>query len=425
MNINLNSNIPTLITNDYNNGIKEDNYKKMYNKKQKAELDMVRGCFIYDKKFFNFDIKNGSNTINYIKFIKPSEPIIQINYRNVDKFYPLIRNKFIKEINNDINNNNLYYNNSNNYNINNNINNNKNNFKRYKTFIGNKLSKLNNNYNSQYEIKTNNNDVDNININKKTKKKKKIPIPPNTNNNIFQLSNNSNYNKAPNDNNKYNYNNSINSNKIDKDGISIQLKQKIYDWLVDIDIIKDKIITIDSLPTLCINGVLLCDLINRCEGKNEILKGIIRRTSTRSQIQVNINKVLEYLRSLEKFPSRHLWNNLEISKGNSLIIWQLLDDIYNFYGNKIKFKRKNKKNNSNNLNRTFTQPKTNINNNNDNLEFENLYSHTPLKKRRMKNNIINDNKYSNFTANKNDYWKYNSYTPNVSLCIFPFFIYLY
>ena len=77
---------------------KEENFKKLYSKKQKAELDMVRGCYFYDKKYFNFDVKNGSNTVNFIKFIKPTEPILQINYKNVDKFYPLIRKKFVNEL---------------------------------------------------------------------------------------------------------------------------------------------------------------------------------------------------------------------------------------------------------------------------------------------------------------------------------------
>ena len=213
-----------------------------------------------------------------------------------------------------------------------------------------------------------------------------------------------------------------NNNKLDKDGISLQLKKKIYDWLVDISIIKDKVIKIDSLPTLCINGVLLCDLINRCEGKNEILRGIIRRTSTRSQMQVNINKVLEYLRTLEKFPSRHLWDNHEISKGNNIVIWELLDDVYNFYGNKIKFNRKIKKNNNrNNLNRTFTQTKSNNKDKNNNFEYINTYSNTPLKGRKKNSlNIIN-NKYNNninnedslFSNNQNNYPKYN-FTPIIN-----------
>ena len=45
----------------FNNNIKEENYKKIYSKKQRAELDMIRGCFIYDKKLSNFDIKNVIN----------------------------------------------------------------------------------------------------------------------------------------------------------------------------------------------------------------------------------------------------------------------------------------------------------------------------------------------------------------------------
>ena len=62
----------------------------------------MRGCFIYDKKLF-FDVKKGSTTINYIKFIKHTEPIIQINYRKIDIFYPLIRKKFpYEQINNNI-----------------------------------------------------------------------------------------------------------------------------------------------------------------------------------------------------------------------------------------------------------------------------------------------------------------------------------
>ena len=80
------------------NHIDEENFTKIYTNKQKAKLDMVRGCYIYDKKYFNFDIRNGNNTINYIKFIKLTEPIININYRKMDKFHPLINNKFLNEI---------------------------------------------------------------------------------------------------------------------------------------------------------------------------------------------------------------------------------------------------------------------------------------------------------------------------------------
>ena len=344
-----------------NNTIKEENFRKIYTKKQKAELDMVRGCFIYDKKYSNFDIKNGNNTINYIKFIKPSEPILQINYKNVDKFYPLIRKKFLNELNpiNTIKQNN-FSNNSNNDNINNEL------------IIYNENQNIINNNNNRKILMEDTINTKNNNISKSSQKKNITSKKTNSKkNNLTYDFDNQNFNLNINQNISQNTNSNItyttintNNNK-DNDGISFSLKKKIYDWLVDIDIIKDKIIKIESLPTLCINGVLLCDLINRCEGKNEILKGIIRRTNTRSQIQVNINKVLEYLRTLEKFPSRNLWNNIEISKGNNLIIWQLLEDIYNFYGNKItfnkKYKKGNKNKNNNNMNKTFDKDYDNIN----------------------------------------------------------------
>ena len=408
-------------TNEYNS-IKEENFKKLYTKNQKAELDMVRGCFIYDKKYFNFDIKNGLDTVNYIKFIKPTEPIIQINYRNIGKFYPLIRKKFLNETSN------------NNYHhsiINNKINNNhKMNLKKYLTIQDKNSSSIFNEFTSQYESInkkniTDNNYNNNISSNKKIKKNNKALMLKK--NNFHEYNNNNIINNIINKcdmNNNYIEKENNNYNKLDKDGISIRLKQKIYDWLVDIDIIKDKIIKKESIPTLCINGVLLCDLINRCEGKNEILKGIIRRTATRSQIQVNINKVLEYLRSLEKFPSRHLWDNIEISKGNSLIIWELLDDIYHYYGNKIKYNIGIRKNNSkNSLNRTFTKPKINTK---LNKKDNNYYSNTPLISRKMltlndiknKNNDNNEdslyiNNNNNNINNKTKYSKH-SHTPIIS-----------
>ena len=385
-NINI-RNIPKINSNDNNFLLNEVNFKKIYSKRQKAELDMVRGCFIYDKKLFNFDLKN-SNSINYIKFIKPTEPIIQINYRNVDKFYPLIRKYFTNELYTNFDNSNY------------NIFKNSNNPQKYQDFVD-----KNNIHNLIYNKQ-------NINNNNKIMLNDKIPIPKNN----FKINENEQINKNILDNFVRKENNENKSNKTDKDGLTFQLKKKIYDWLVDINIIKDKIIKMDSLPTLCINGVLLCDLINRCEGKNEILKGIIRRTSTRSQIQVNINKVLEYLRSKEKFPSRHLWNNLEISRGNSLIIWQLLDDIYNFYGNKIFFKRRLNRNLSQNLNKTFTKENNKISNKE---EIKNSSLNTPLRQRKMK--TINVNKNNNFNGNNqndfyiknnNNYSKY-SYTPNI------------
>jgi hypothetical protein len=64
----------------------------------------------------------------------------------------------------------------------------------------------------------------------------------------------------------------------------------------------------------------------------------------KSHIQVNINKLLDYLRSLGKFNARHLWSNTEICCADSKTIWELLDDIWLFYSNKkTDFKREKSK----------------------------------------------------------------------------------
>ena len=438
------------VNNNHNTITKEMDLKKIYSKRQKAELDMVRGNFVYDKKLFNFDIRNCSVTINYNKFIKPTEPIISINYKNIQKFYPLIRKQFDNEITYTKNNTTTDINKKSQiYNSNKNINNSH--FEKYQPFVDennnykptNNVSPYFQNENNNHNYSKNTNNLNSIrnNNNQLIKKKNKIPIRDKNykkfeNNERNIKFNNNNYNKNPNKNyceeEEGNQTDKNNNNKIDKDGLPISFKQRIYDWLVDIDIIKDKIIKLDSLPMICINGVLLCDLINRCEGRNEILKGIIRKTSTRSQIQVNINKVMDYLRSLEKFPSRHLWNNQEISKGNSLVIWQLLDDIYNFYGNKVTFNLRHQKMSSKKkLNKTFTMERPNKsrildkfdkNDNNFGRNSENYKTKTPSKNiQNSKSNNIhhkNNNNYitndeNSFYTNVNDYSKY-TYTPGIN-----------
>lgn len=51
----------------------------------------------------------------------------------------------------------------------------------------------------------------------------------------------------------------------------------ILKWFVDINLIKDNIPNLDQkLPKICKNGVIYSDLINRLNGKNDVLKGINR-----------------------------------------------------------------------------------------------------------------------------------------------------
>ena len=178
--------------------------------------------------------------------------------------------------------------------------------------------------------------------------------------------------------------------------------------------------------------MLFCDLINRCEGKNEIIKGIIRKTKTKSDIQVNINKVLEYLRSIERFSSRHLWNNTEIARGDRKIIWELLEDICNYYSrnfsknriinrsksslqnrihsfNKFTSKNFNTKSNVDTLNLSGT-PNSNSKMNLDfNISDISYVTSPNVNNNNFKNNVINynNNKNSNFNNEKKNLKKKN------------------
>src|SRR5690606_33251996 len=50
------------------------------------------------------------------------------------------------------------------------------------------------------------------------------------------------------------------------DGIPQSLKNKLYFWIVDMNLIKENAIRTDDLPAICCNGVLIADIINRLEG---------------------------------------------------------------------------------------------------------------------------------------------------------------
>ncbi len=64
----------------------------------------------------------------------------------------------------------------------------------------------------------------------------------------------------------------MNITKVDE-----HLKNKILNWLYSISLIKDNIPEIDKkLPKICRNGFIFFDLINRLEGKNNIIKGAIK-----------------------------------------------------------------------------------------------------------------------------------------------------
>ena len=117
---------------------------------------------------------------------------------------------------------------------------------------------------------------------------------------------------------------------------SSETKAKLLNWLCTIGLLKDNIKGIDKkLPRVCRNGLLFVDIINKLEGKNEVIRGINRSSKSRSQVNSNYLKVLEYLRSFEKANPRYLQAQEYLIEGNEEVFWGFLDDIWHLYNKKI------------------------------------------------------------------------------------------
>lgn len=109
------------------------------------------------------------------------------------------------------------------------------------------------------------------------------------------------------------------------------LKETLIIWLEDLSMIRKGSIDSQILPSICRTGVLFCDLVNRVEGKAEVIKGIERNPRNRTQALANINKALDYLRNQPKMNARHLWGSKDVIDGDEMVIWGLLEDIRSLY----------------------------------------------------------------------------------------------
>lgn len=116
-------------------------------------------------------------------------------------------------------------------------------------------------------------------------------------------------------------------------------KLRVIRWLVeDVKLISNQLNSqklLHDLPKYCRNGVLFGDLINRLQGRDEVIKGIHRAPKNMTAISANFDKVLGYLKEFPRFSSRYLWAQSKAIEGNSDIIWGLLDDIWHWHFNKI------------------------------------------------------------------------------------------
>ena len=211
--------------------------------------------------------------------------------------------------------------------------------------------------------------------------------------------NNKDNNKAA-DNISKTYNTNNNNIKVDNKNNNEIDKKEIYNWLLYLNIIKKENANLILLPELVSNGIILCDIINLHENGSNKINGIIRKISSEEEALININKALDYLKKLEEFPKRHVYDNELIFEIEDKVIWELLYDLYNYYSkeeDRIKFKFKEEK--IKNLNN-----KNSSKNNEKNPLFLNKekYSYQMAE--------LNNNKFSD-VSNKN---KHNNYEQNLT-----------
>ena len=164
-------------------------------------------------------------------------------------------------------------------------------------------------------------------------------------------SNKKNYNKK-NENISKIYNKKI-SNSVDTYRYTKNDKKKeiinkndILNWLIDIDILKKEDANNIAVPENVSDGIILCDIINIFE--NNKIEGIFRKINSKEDAFMNINKALDYLKTLEKFPKRHVLSNELIFEIDEQTIWELLYDLYIYYSNKMSYRKKKDENNNNN-----------------------------------------------------------------------------
>ena len=229
----------------------------------------------------------------------------------------------------------------------------------------------------------------------------------------------------------------INNNNINKtELIGTREKEKIYNWLINLNIIKRENINIIKLPEVISDGVLLCNIINTFESKESQIIDILTDITIKENALININKALQHLNEIKDFPKNNISDNESIFEIDDNTIWGLLSDIYNYYskkmninltpdyekiGNSIKESNKsnekvvsfnNEKSKIENLNLIFNDSNNRINkiNNKKDISFKNVKYQKNYSQKNIKSyysNIINKGYISN-EEHINNFYKMNN-----------------
>jgi len=131
-------------------------------------------------------------------------------------------------------------------------------------------------------------------------------------------------------------------------------KNEIIEWLKEINIIKNTDYNSILISEYVSDGIILCDIINKCENDNNKIEGIFRPIASKEEALKNINKALDFLNKKENFPKRYISDYELIFEIDEKIIWGLLNDIYKYYSIKKGISKNDERidisNNSNQIN---------------------------------------------------------------------------
>ena len=115
-----------------------------------------------------------------------------------------------------------------------------------------------------------------------------------------------------------------------KKEVSEELKTQIHTWLVDLQVIPPNLFLHEFLYRMR-TGISLSELLNRLEGRAEVIHGVHKHPKNSSYCIANISKSLEFLRKIPKVNSTYLWSAIDVHEGSEEHIYGLLSDIRHFY----------------------------------------------------------------------------------------------
>jgi hypothetical protein len=179
-------------------------------------------------------------------------------------------------------------------------------------------------------------------------------------------------------------------------------KEIIFKWLIEIKVIKPGETDLINLPQLISDGKLLCEIINRCENKDNQIEEISKEISIKENALTNIQKALEFLNKIDNFPKRNINDYESIFEIGTDIIWGLLFDLYIYYSNKVDIK--------NNFQEEYDET---ISNNNNNSNINKKKENFPSKRIKKNFSEISDLNFNNNIKIKNRSNNNNSNIKNI------------